>query len=182
MLSREVEDLVAPHETTTAIVHDWLASHDVDLGSISYSPAKDWITLRIPLSKVESMLSTKYHTYRHSSTDELAVRTLSYSLPRDLHAHIDVIQPTTMFDRMRKMRATYILQNDRPVQVDDANLPAVKGPAGQDIPASCNTTITPTCLQALYRTAGYVPQAAKKGNQIGVNGFLEQACTFIRPL
>ena len=50
----------------------------------------------------------------------------------------------------------------------------VIGPAGQNISASCNTTITPTCLMQLYRTNGYIPQAADKGNRIGITGFLEQ--------
>lgn len=81
-----------------------------------------------------------------------------------------------MFDRMRKMHAT-IHTSAAPAAEEvqaAAELPSVTGPAGQMISASCNTTITPTCLMQLYRTEGYVVQAAKKGNRIGVNGFLEQ--------
>lgn len=79
-----------------------------------------------------------------------------------------------MFNRMRKMRATYILEDSKSIQEKAVGLPDVKVPAGQDIPTSCNRTITPTCLQVLYRITGYVPQAADKGNRIGINGFLEQ--------
>ena len=88
----------------------------------------------------------------------------------------DLIQPTTMFDRMRKMHATIhtsAAPSAEEIQAA-AELADVTGPAGQMISASCNTTVTPTCLMQLYRTEGYVVQAAKKGNRIGVNGFLEQ--------
>ncbi|KZT24082.1 subtilisin-like protein [Neolentinus lepideus HHB14362 ss-1] len=174
---REVDDLVAPHESTHATVREWLYGHGIDLASIHYSPAKDWLSLDVPLSTAESLLSASYRSYQHSSTGEQVVRTLSYSLPRDLHAHIDLVHPTTMFDRMKAMRATYMLDATLS-PVGEANGATVKGPAGQDIPLSCNTTVTPACLQVLYSTEGYVPQAAEKGNKIGVAGYLEQYVSF----
>lgn len=129
------------------------------------------------------MLSAKYFTYKHTETNDLAVRTLSYRLPADLHDHIDLIQPTTMFDNMREMRATFHINEEAEDSASDSEDMAlgsfVQGPAGQNISASCNTTVTPTCLMQLYRTEGYVPQAAKKGNRIGINGFLEQVNLFI---
>lgn len=174
----EVEDLVKPHEDTLVAVHDWLSSHGIDVKKdVTRNSAGDWISLKLPLSKVENMLTAKYHIYKHKRTDELLVRTTSYSLPEGLHDHIDIVMPTTMFDNMRKMHAT-IHVNDINSNVDQSGtlqqLPDVTGPAGQNISASCNTTITPTCLMQLYRTEGYTPTAAKKGNRIGVNGFLEQ--------
>ncbi|THH21106.1 hypothetical protein EW146_g402 [Bondarzewia mesenterica] len=176
----EVEALVSPSQETSSLVHDWLVSHGVPLATISYSPARDWLYLPpLPLQMIERMLSASFLSYRHTSSGALATRTLSYSLPRHLHAHIDVVHPTTVFDGLRDMRATFRLE-DGEVSVgggQDAGSPGglVEGPAGQDIPASCNTTVTPACLQALYRTDGYVPAAAQRGNRIGVAGYLEQA-------
>lgn len=135
------------------------------------------MTVRLPLSRVEAMLDTRYYVYRHKRTDEQIVRTTSYSLPRALHSHIDLIQPTTMFDNMHKMHATFH-KDPSTAPVPQVDLPDVTGPNGQNISASCNTTITPTCLMQLYRTEGYVPQAAKKGNRIGVTGYLEQVSRF----
>lgn len=120
------------------------------------------------------MLSAKYHIYKHKRSDELIVRTMSYSLPRDLHEHIDLVQPTTMFDNMRKMHSMVHVNGPSAATSHGAQLPVVTGPAGQNISASCNTTVTPTCLMQLYRTEGYMPQAANKGNRIGVTGYLEQ--------
>ncbi|EMD34382.1 hypothetical protein CERSUDRAFT_107569 [Gelatoporia subvermispora B] len=176
----QAEALVAPTEETTQAIHDWLDFHGVDLSSIAYSPAGDWLSLQLPLAQVETMLSTKYHTYRHLETKDTVVRTLSYSLPRALHDHIDVIHPTTMFGSMRDFRATFHVTDDsaRSDTVVASNGTTVKGPAGQDIPVSCNTTVTPACLQALYRTEGYVPKAANKGNRIGIAGYLEQFVNF----
>ncbi|KAI9444513.1 peptidase S8/S53 domain-containing protein [Lactarius indigo] len=41
------------------------------------------------------------------------------------------------------------------------------------VPASCATTITPTCLRALYNTAAYVP-AATSNNTLGIAGYLDE--------
>ncbi len=174
-----MEELVTPHADTVDAVDNWLISHGVDPSSdVTRNGAGDWINIRLPLSKVESMLSTTYHIYKHKRTSEKIVRTLSYSLPRDLHDHIDLIQPTTMFDNMRKMHATSHVNKVDPssklTAAELAALPGVTGPNGQQIAASCNNTVTPTCLMQLYRTEGYVPKAANKGNRIGITGFLEQ--------
>lgn len=175
VLLREVEELVRPHAETVDAVHAWLSSHGVDTASdVSRNSAGDWLTVRLPLSKVEEMLSAKYHTYKHKRTDELIVRTTAYSLPRALHDHVDLVQPTTMFDNMRKMHSMVHVNGPGTAVGPEAQLPDVTGPAGQNISASCNTTITPTCLMQLYRTLGYVPKAANKGNRIGVTGYLEQ--------
>ncbi|EJD06097.1 subtilisin-like protein [Fomitiporia mediterranea MF3/22] len=183
-LSRlEAEELVKPHEETVDAVHAWLTAHGIDTtAETSRNSAGDWISVRLPLERVEKMLHAKYSIYQHTQTGERIVRTLAYSLPRGLHDHVDLVQPTTMFDNMRKMHATFHVNEeagDLNLTNSEAALPDVIGPAGQNISASCNTTITPTCLMQLYRTEGYVLQAADKGNRIGVTGYLEQFVNFV---
>lgn len=46
-------------------------------------------------------------------------------------------------------------------------------PNGVSVDASCNTTITITCLKQLYNAVGFTPSATN-GNQIGITGYLEQ--------
>lgn len=76
-------------------------------------------------------------------------------------AHIDVIQPTTMFARLSpKRRTEEPMEEDASDSITDDVTPA----------ASCNTSITISCLQDLYNVAGYVPRAANKGNKIGITG------------
>jgi tripeptidyl-peptidase I len=40
------------------------------------------------------------------------------------------------------------------------------------IPASCSSTITPACVQALYNVP--TTKATQSSNQLGVSGFLDQ--------
>ena len=46
-------------------------------------------------------------------------------------------------------------------------------PSGITVDASCNTTITITCLKQLYNAVGF-NASATVGNQIGVTGYLNQ--------
>ncbi|KAF8204664.1 subtilisin-like protein [Pholiota molesta] len=69
---QEVEALVAPHPNSLS-------------ADLVRSSAKDWVILNIPVSLAEKMLNT----YHAKSGDEL-VRTTSYSLPSNLHEHVDV--------------------------------------------------------------------------------------------
>jgi hypothetical protein len=73
-----------------------------------------------------------------------------------------------MFGRFHEMKKTSFMQPDIPVQAADF-VPL----AGQAVPTSCNTQITPSCLMALYGTAGYVPQSVTK-NSIGIAGYLAE--------
>lgn len=110
--------------------------------------------------------------FKHSETEEAIVRTLSYSLPRELHRHVQVITPTTMFGTMRGMKKTSFLRPAIPLESLEESVPLV-GQAGQAVPSSCNNAITPSCLQALYQTSGFTPKATAK-NSIGVAGYLEE--------
>ena len=57
----------------------------------------------------------------------------------------------------------------------DANAPPISVPSasGGHVDASCNETITITCLLELYNAVGY-KASANIGNQIAVTGYLEQ--------
>lgn len=58
-LSKEdVESLVAPQQESIDVVDEWLATHGITESDISRSPAKDWVTLKIPVNLVEKMLDT----------------------------------------------------------------------------------------------------------------------------
>lgn len=56
-----------------------------------------------------------------------------------------------------------------------ANAPPIKVPSASSgqVDASCNSTITVTCLQQLYNAVGFKP-SGKNGNQIGITGYLEE--------
>ena len=54
----EVEELVAPHPDSLNAVNDWLVNYGLGENDVARSPAKDWVTIRIPVSLVEEMLDT----------------------------------------------------------------------------------------------------------------------------
>ncbi|KAF9006659.1 tripeptidyl peptidase A [Cyathus striatus] len=175
-LSKEqVEELVAPHPDSVTAVHEWLASHGIKEDHVTHSAAKDWVTVKVPVSLVEKMLDTKYHVWKHGSSGDYMVRTTSYSLPGDLLEHVDVIQPTTMFGRFQPAKSTIVWDDTSVVSSEtvDTRLGSIVDPvSGVTVDASCNTTITVTCLKELYNAVGFVPSA--KENTIGITGYLQE--------
>ena len=49
----------------------------------------------------------------------------------------------------------------------------ITGPAGNQVDASCNNTVTISCLRQLYNAVDY-NTSATNGNQLGLTGYLEQ--------
>ena len=160
---------MAPHPDSVEAVNSWLEFHDIDpLNSVHRSGGGDWVTLRIPVDMAEKMLETKYNIYRHVTSGEEVVRTLSYSLPKYLHDHIDVIVPSTYFGTIRTMKVTSSMHSVFQNLVRDT--PSV--PDGTVAP-NCNATITPACLRALYNTTSYVPVSTHV-NKLAVAGYLDE--------
>lgn len=54
----EVEALVAPHPDSLSAVNDWLAGFNFKEEELIRSPAKDWITIKVPVRMAEKMLDT----------------------------------------------------------------------------------------------------------------------------
>ena len=54
----EVEALVAPHPESLNLVNEWLGTFGIDVDSLVRSPARDWVTLEVPVSLAEKMLDT----------------------------------------------------------------------------------------------------------------------------
>ena len=173
LTKEEAQNLVAPHPDSVIAVDSWLESHGIDpLNSVHRSAGGDWVTLRIPVDLAEKMLGTKYNVYRHTATGEEIVRTLSYSVPKELYEHIDVIAPTTYFTTVKSMKVTSFLQPVVSNMVQDTT-PVPKG----TVAASCNSTITPACLRALYKTFDYEPTQTHI-NKLAVAGYLGEFANY----
>ncbi|THH19894.1 hypothetical protein EW146_g1336 [Bondarzewia mesenterica] len=177
----EVEDLVAPHSISIAAVDAWLLSHGIPESECMRSPARDWVTIKVPVRLAEKMLATcdaptqKYHVWKHSVDGDVMVRTTSYSLPQALHEHIELIQPTTMFARLRSASSSVrFMDAEDPTSGPEVETSMITDPvSGMQVDASCNRIITIKCLQQLYNMVGYTPSATN-GNQIGITGYLDQ--------
>jgi tripeptidyl-peptidase-1 len=123
----------------------------------------------VPVSLAEELLDTEYHVFQHASGESI-VRTTAYRLPAHVHAHVDVVQPTTTFGLFRPMTATSHFADESSALVSAAS--SVLASTGATVNASCNSMITPQCLYDLYSvnhngTTG-------NGNSIGTTGYLEK--------
>lgn len=158
----EVDALVAPTSETYDLVHEWLRENGIE--DFGYTSAKDWIIVHLPIDMVERLLDTEYHNYKHND-GSIVARATTWSLPRHLHDHIDVIQPTTSFFRGAAHAATWV---DKAVTVPASYQP----PKNQTLASVCNvTSVTPECFATLYSTKGYKTQSDKK-NSIGFTNYL----------
>ncbi|KAK7062125.1 Tripeptidyl-peptidase sed3 [Favolaschia claudopus] len=162
----DIAKFVAPHPMTLTLVDEWLASHGINESDIVRSPAKDWITLTLPVSRAERILGTEYYQWQHTDGDIL-VRATAYSLPQYLHGHIELIQPTTMFRRTKHRARLY------PEELEVADSVTTVNQPNKRVDYSCQNAITLRCIMQLYNAVGYKPRATKK-NGIGITGFLGQ--------
>jgi tripeptidyl-peptidase-1 len=105
------------------------------------------------------------------------VRTTEYSLPAGLNEHVELIQPTTTFHRAKELR---LISHISPSPEDSPSISAdakITIPGSVSVDASCNSTITVSCLKQLYNAVDYVPHATHK-NAIALTGYLEQFASF----
>lgn len=166
--AHEVHKLVEPEEETVDAVHEWLAEYGVDEADLSYSPAKDWITVSLPVEAIEEMLNTKYAVYRHDDDGTELVRTPKWSLPLHLHEHIDTIQPTNSWFRAKpKATSLKVLE----MRADKPDMAYYSNASVSDV---CETlSVTPTCLRTLYETIDYQAQSVAT-NLMGLCDYLNE--------
>lgn len=167
----DVHSFVKPSDEASSAVHEWLYENGILSEDIEYTPAKDWIKVNLPVSAVEDLLETQYHTYI-SEDGRTAVRTPEWSLPRHLHKHIATIQPTNSFFGPRAQARMEKRKSEAFADVEDVPEYLPPQPDAATVDEVCNTTwVTPTCLRTLYGTIDYTPQSTDK-NTVAMNDFL----------
>ncbi|KAF8208582.1 family S53 protease [Mycena galopus ATCC 62051] len=158
----EAKAFMEPTADSVDAVTAWLSSNG--LTSSVISPYGEWLLVNVPVSKANIMLDTNYELFTHVESGNQIIRTLSVSIPEELTAHIEALHPATGFGRPLTVGQPIFTANDRP-SVNASLLPDA-------VPASCATTVTPACLQAMYGIP--TTPATQKTNSIAVAGFIEQ--------
>ncbi|KAL1697033.1 peptidase S8/S53 domain-containing protein [Schizophyllum commune] len=159
----EARALAGPSADTVRAVGDWLRAEGIshDVGG-AYG---DWLTFSIPVSKANQIFAASYQSFVHGDTDSTQVRTMQFSIPETLFDHVDAVYPTTSI--VPPPAGGPIGVTEVPSSVD---LTAAAFPGDDAVPASCNATVVPACLQALYGTPA--APATVLTNRIGVTGFI----------
>ena len=141
-----------PSPASTAAVNAFAKANGLNMTSVS--PNGDWVSFTTTVGHANTLFGAQYTTFTHASMSQPIVRTLSVSLPSELVGHVDVVHPSTSFDGpdMRLMSVV----SPRP-------------PNKREVPESCNSTITPSCLQDLYGIPA--TPATETSNTLGVTAY-----------
>ncbi|KAL8778677.1 MAG: hypothetical protein Q9203_001869 [Teloschistes exilis] len=171
----EVNELIKPNDDSLHLVHAWLIESGVELNKLSYSPAKDWVKVDLPIAHVERLLDTKYAVYKHEDGTHI-VRAPTWSLPSHLHSHIETIQPTNSFFRPGPRHSNVMPVADMGTDIASVQRVETVGPSADlTVAQACNVSaVTPLCLRTLYGTINYTPQVPGK-NKIGLTNYLNEA-------
>ncbi|KAH8988440.1 subtilisin-like protein [Lactarius hatsudake] len=169
-LSREqVAELVAPGPETLELVHSWLGHHSVPFGSLSVTHGGSSLTLTgVPISQANSLLGASYQLYRHVETNETIIRTIGYSLPTTLHAHVQTVAPTTCFATPHRRWRTP-LKHFGKVAVTQAKVESEE-PVTALSNRDASDETTSSFLRWQYRTWGYTPTSTDQ-NSLGIVGY-----------
>ncbi|KAJ7183973.1 family S53 protease [Mycena filopes] len=169
LTAEEVAEFVKPTDESLAAVTEWLSENDIS--STAVTPAGDILQITIPVAKANELLSSSFDVFTHVDSGKTSIRTLEYSIPASLQAHVDFFHPTTSFTRPLATPKFTAIKNKKATPITDV------APVSAAVPASCGTTITPSCLQAIYNIPA--TPATQSTNKLGVSGFILQFANLI---
>lgn len=154
----EVDALTAPTKETVDSVSKWLASHGIDAGEVN----SGFLHVTVTVSQAKKLLDADYGVYTQSATGRQTVRTTSYSLPREIHAAVSMIQPTTLFSDLG-------ISTKKLIRPSEAV--ADRGAVARDTSICSTERVSTKCLRENYNVKGYTPAG---NTTLGINGFLEE--------
>lgn len=70
----------------------WFAANGIT--AQTSSPAGDWMSFSVPVSKADELLDTEFSVFQYDKTGMQIVRTLAYSIPADLVGLVELVYPT----------------------------------------------------------------------------------------
>jgi tripeptidyl-peptidase-1 len=65
---KRVAEYFAPSETTISTVKSWLIDAGLNPDQLQLSYSKGWISAKLHVSEVESLLKAEYHVYKHTTS------------------------------------------------------------------------------------------------------------------
>ncbi|KAE9405295.1 family S53 protease [Gymnopus androsaceus JB14] len=151
---------VVPSPETISAVTTWLNENGIT--NLTTSGAfNEWLGFTVPISTANSLLQANFQKFSEVGGPRELTRTLSYSIPVDLEQHIDLVYPTTDFVRLSKGAKFQVHKTSDKL-------------ATRTVPTSCQSEITPQCLQDLYGIPKTPATHSWNDNTLAVSGFLEQ--------
>lgn len=163
MTREELRSYTAPSARSLAEVSSWLREF-----SVNPLVDNDWISISTDVKTANELLDANFAWYEYENGSGPKLRTLSYSVPDEIADHVDLVQPTTRFGQPAAQRSTIFQKST----IEDPELLQAHVSAATDAnAASCDFTVTPDCLKALYNI-NYTAEVGK--NQVAFASYLEQ--------
>jgi tripeptidyl-peptidase I len=176
MSQSEIQEILKPSDESIQAVTTWLKSSGLE-PTVNH----DSVTINTTVADAESLLQTQYKYYTYSGTNDQTLRTTQYRLPTNLHQHISLVTPTTMFGRVGAHKPKSITKRSkgfakRQTAPGHATVPYRPNSYARGFNfTSCNFTITPECLDVLYKTRGFTAKPSKSSRTAyGIAGYLEE--------
>ncbi|KAK5809650.1 family S53 protease [Linnemannia elongata] len=153
-LSAEALAVLEPPKQQIDLALTWLKTFSIDA---TYS--RGYLTFNVTVDVMKKLFQTEYHVYRSAITNQEIIRTLSYNVVSVLADLFEVVLPGIDFDDIDHHPKT-------------SPAPGLQALRKRQAPPSCNSQVTPACLQALYG----IPKdpARQPQNTLSVPGFLNE--------
>ncbi|KAE8350721.1 peptidase S8/S53 domain-containing protein [Aspergillus coremiiformis] len=158
MSREELRSMLHPSDVASQQVLSWLEAAHISAASIEAHA--NWITFTVSVSQAEQLLKTRFYTFEHKKSKATVVRTLKYSVPKEIRSFVQMIQPTTRFGHLVAQAMPPPLLGAAPVTL-------------AELAANCSSIATPDCLRELYGIPDSQPKSDPR-NRLGVSGFLDQ--------
>jgi tripeptidyl-peptidase-1 len=162
-----------PAQDSVDLVGQWLETAGIAKNRITHSENKQWLAFDATPEEAERLTHAQYHEYEHPKGYAM-VGCEEYFIPRHLQEHIDYITPgvkrsivTGPGITKRSFRSS---SSRGPANWNPPRLrPAPYMPKNNTQLLTCDTTITPACIEALYDFKAPNPKAAvSSSNSLGI--------------
>ncbi|KZT10837.1 family S53 protease-like protein [Laetiporus sulphureus 93-53] len=172
LTKEEAASFAEPTSETLAAVTSWLESNGINATALT--PASDWLAFSVSVEQANDLLDAQYNVYTHETTGRHVIRTMSYSVPAAMEAHVDAVYPSTTTTALAPVFKAHKRGRDQldVVVKKSLGMSSSSSIATSDVSASCAHEITPSCLQSLYGIP--TTSASNSSNTLGVSGFINQ--------
>lgn len=114
----------------------------------------NWLEFDATVAEAEHLFNTEYHVYEQKDGTGYRIACDSYSLPKEIREHVDMVMPTIQLDGLKPVAYK------RPAHQTSINITGLTGLL------NCDQIITIDCLRSLYNfPAGKYNHT---GNQLGI--------------
>lgn len=83
----------SPSSESYSAVTSWLNGNGIKTTNLTDNA--QWLSFSVSVGKASELFGTDFSVYTHTDSGTDIIRTMSYSVPSDLSAHIDLVHPTT---------------------------------------------------------------------------------------